>query len=165
MEDGAIRCTPPQLRALCVSLLSMANSSEPARLWMAFRDRMSLDFLLDARRVRLTTYQLNPSSSSPLYPLQPHVQLSYICLLFTLECMLHVQVRNNPSLAMGQDHYDSSLHDIDTRLQAAGMSLATVPGMPQPSSPVLPALASHKPSTSEQNLHIPQRPPLAFTQA
>ena len=51
MEEAAAFQLPPQLRALFVCLLSMNSPAEPGRLWVALRDSMCQDFLLDARRV------------------------------------------------------------------------------------------------------------------
>ncbi len=47
-----------------------------------------------------------------------------------------MQVHNDPSMAMGQQHYDSSLHDIASRLEGSGITLQSLPGMPLPSTPV-----------------------------
>ncbi len=54
MEEVALPAMPPQLRTFYVSLLTTVHPSEPARLWLAFRDRMSMDFLLAAQRVPTT---------------------------------------------------------------------------------------------------------------
>ncbi len=55
---------------------------------------------------------------------------------------------------MGQQHYDSALHDIVSRLDGSGISLGSLPGMPLPES----SLPAHQlPVVLQRELYDHQR--------